>query len=152
MVVVRKAGKDDVQSLLRLIEAYWQFENIDGFDSERLTPQLERLIEDPRLGTAWLGTVDCHVAGYLIAVYVFSVEFMGMVAEFDEFFVEAETRGVGLGKQLIEAAELECVQRGCTNISLQLSRENKAARRFYYRHGFQDRSGYELLDKTVSDA
>ena len=152
MVEVRKAKVTDVQSLLRLIEAYWKFENIDGYDSERLAPQLERLINSPTLGTAWIGIVDDHVVGYLIAVYVFSVEFMGIVAEFDEFFVHAEARGAGLGSKLIQAAELECLQLGCTNISLQLARENEAARQFYYRHGFEDRSGYELLDKMVSDA
>jgi GNAT superfamily N-acetyltransferase len=152
MVEIQKAQRDDIPALLRLIEAYWQFENIDGYDSERLAPQIERLIDDPRLGTAWIGTVENHVVGYLIAVYVFSVEFMGMVAEFDEFFVHAEARGAGLGAKLIQAAEQECIRLGCTNISLQIDRDNEAARRFYYRHGFQERSNYELLDKTVSDA
>ena len=152
MIEVRKADTNDVPSLLRLIEAYWRFDNIDGFSAERLAPQLERLINEPSLGAAWIGVEDGRAIGYLVAAYVFSVEFMGVVAEFDEFFVEARSRGIGLGKKLIQAAEQECHRVGCTYISLQLSRGNESARRFYHRYGFRDRSGYELLEKMVADA
>ena len=152
MIEIRKANVDDVPSLLRLIEAYWIFEHIDGFSAGSLAPQLERLIDTPSLGTAWIGFEDSQAAGYLIAVYVFSVEFMGIVAEFDELFVQAESRGSGIGTKLIQTAERECQQIGCTYVSLQVSRENESARRFYYRNGFQDRSGYELLEKMVADA
>lgn len=150
MNTIHKATLNDVPRLLHLIHGYWKFESIVGFDAERLAPQLERLIREPTLGTAWIGVQDGRVVGYLIAVYVFSIEFMGLVAEFDEFFIEAEGRGNGLGTEMIRVAEEGCRQSGCTYISLQVARNNHTARRFYCRQGFRSRAGYDLFEKILT--
>jgi hypothetical protein len=47
-------------------------------------------------------------------------------------------------------AEAEFKRLGLMNVSLQLSRGNDDARRFYHRHGYEERSGYELLDKNLN--
>jgi len=80
---------------------------------------------------------------------VFSLEHLGVTAEVDEFFVLPEKRRSGAGSKLLLAAEREFSRRGCTNVSLQLSKDNKLAREFYSRHGYTERSKYELLDKTL---
>jgi ribosomal protein S18 acetylase RimI-like enzyme len=89
--------------------------------------------------------------GYLLGVYVFSLEHLGLTAEIDEFFVMPQQRGHGIGLQLLKIAEAVFVQAGCTNVSLQLSRRNDSARAFYRRQGYTERSGYELLDKMLRD-
>lgn len=38
---------------------------------------------------------------------------------------------------------------GCTNLSIQIGRDNAAARAFYRGHGFADRAGFELADKPL---
>lgn len=55
----------------------------------------------------------------------------------------------GAGAALLRTAEEIFIAEGCTNVALQLSHGNEAARVFYRRHGYQDRSGYELLDKRL---
>ncbi len=87
--------------------------------------------------------------GYLLAFCVFSLEYLGLTVEIDEFFVLPQHRGTGTGMQLLGAAEAEFARIGCTNISLQLARDNNAARRFYQHNGYCERSGYELPDKSV---
>ena len=52
---------------------------------------------------------------------------------------------------LLRVAEEEFLQAGCTNVSLQFSRGNEAARGFYRRHAYTERAGYELLDKRLDD-
>ena len=89
--------------------------------------------------------------GYLLAVYVFSLEHLGLTAEIDEFFVVPARRGQGTGAALLRAAEAEFRQAGCTNVALQLSRSNDSARAFYRRYDYAERSGYELLDKMLDD-
>ncbi|MGH8720379.1 MAG: GNAT family N-acetyltransferase [Burkholderiales bacterium] len=91
---------------------------------------------------------DSTPAGYLLAVYVFSLEHHGLTAEIDELFVLPDCRGRGLGAALLQAAAAA----GCTNISLQLGRKNAAALAFYRRHGYRAREGYELLDKSLPAA
>lgn len=149
MVRVRRAKASDVAVLLPLIDAYWAFESIAGFDANRTAGPLERLLSEPRLGAGWIALADDVAVGYLLAVYVFSLEHQGLTAEIDELFVAPAGRNAGVGAELLEVAEREFVRVGCTNVSLQLSRNNAAARRFYHRHGYGERAGYELLDKML---
>ncbi len=150
MVEIRQAGPGDVDELVPLVSKYWRFENIYGFDPQRVASQLARLFSAPNLGSGWLALADGSAVGYLLAVYVFSLEHLGLTAEIDEFFVLPEARGQGAGAALLRAAEAEFGRVGCTNVALQLSRDNDAARDFYRDHDYRERSGYELLDKMIN--
>lgn len=152
MAEIRKAEVTDVPALLPLVEEYWRFEDISGFDSSRVAAQIKRLFSETGLGAGWIATSDGVAFGYLLAVYVFSLEHLGITAEIDEFFILPAHRGGGIGADLLKVAESEFLRVGCTNVSLQLSRQNSSARAFYYRHGYTQRSGYELLDKMLHDS
>lgn len=146
---IRPAAAGDVPALLPLVEDYWRFEGIAGFEPSRVAAQLERLLSEPRLGAGWVATADGRPVGYLVAVYVFSLEHLGVTAEIDELFVTVAQRGRGIGARLLGAAEAEFRRVGCTNVSLQLARGNMAGRAFYRRHQYSERSGFELLEKML---
>lgn len=146
---VRRAGPDDAAGMLPLVEEYWRFEELPGFEPGRVGRELRRVLSDARLGAGWIAESGRRPVGYLLAVYVFSLEHGGMTAEIDEFFVLASARGTGLGGRLLRAAEAEFAATGCTNVSLQLGRSNDPGRRFYSRHGYEPRAGFELLDKSL---
>jgi GNAT superfamily N-acetyltransferase len=143
------AAPTDVEVLLPLVEQYWRFEAIEGFDPTRMRKLLTRVLEDGNLGRAWIATVYGEPAGYLLAVYVFSLEHQGITAEIDEFFVVPAHRGLGLGHQMLAVAETHFRIEGCTNVSLQLGRSNEAARKFYRSNGFEDRAGFDLVSKKL---
>ena len=146
---IRPAAPTDVEVLLPLVEQYWRFEAIEGFDPTRMRKLLTRVLEDGNLGRAWIATVYGEPAGYLLAVYVFSLEFQGITAEIDEFFVLPAHRGLGLGHQMLGVAESHFRVEGCTNVSLALGRSNEAARKFYRSNGFEDRAGFDLVSKKL---
>jgi ribosomal protein S18 acetylase RimI-like enzyme len=146
---IRPARPEDIGVLLPMIERYWRFENIEGFDVGRMRGLVTRVLEDESLGRVWIATVYGEPAGYLLAVYVFSLEFQGLTAEIDEFFIEPQHRKLGLGAGMLGAAEEQFRAEGCTNVSLQIGRSNEAARRFYRGHGFDDRAGYEIVSKML---
>jgi ribosomal protein S18 acetylase RimI-like enzyme len=148
-IVIRPMTSSDIPSLLRLVEEYWIFEDIVGFDPARITAELERLLADSALGSAWIARAGHDATGYLLAVYVFSLEHLGLTAEIDEFFVLPSFRGRDIGSRLLQAAEAEFVRRKCTNVSLQLGRENGRARAFYREHNYGERAGFDLLDKML---
>jgi len=147
--VIRKATEADAQVLLPLVQEYWHFEDISGFDLGRCGTQLQRFLSNAQLGAGWIASDDGVEVGYLLAVYVFSLEHLGITAEIDEFFVLLPYRSRGIGGKLLEVAEVEFQRVGCTNVSLQLSRRNSAARTFYHRYKYAERYGYELLDKML---
>src|SRR5687768_12005176 len=148
-VQIQPATPDDIETLLPMIEQYWRFENIEGFDTGRVRALLSRVLEDGSLGRAWLARVYGEPAGYLLAVYVFSLEHQGLTAEIDEFYVIPQHRDLGIGASMLAAAEAQFRIEGCTNVSLQLGRSNEAARNFYRQHGFEERAGFELVSKML---
>jgi GNAT superfamily N-acetyltransferase len=146
---IQAATVEDIDSLLPMVEQYWRFENIEGFDPARMRGLLTRVLEDASLGRAWIARIYGEPAGYLLAVYVFSLEYQGITAEIDEFYVIPPHRGLGIGASMLAAAEAQFRIEGCTNVSLQLGRSNEAARKFYQQHGFEDRAGFELVSKML---
>lgn len=149
---IRRAAAADIPRLLPLVEAYWRFEGLTPCAPEQLARALERLLGEPALGAGWIALAGEEARGYLLAVYVFSLEHRGLTAEIDEFFVAPGARGDGAGGALLEAAEAEFRRRGCTNVSLQIARGNAAAKRFYRRAGYVERADFELMDKDLPQA
>ncbi|MGH8222405.1 MAG: GNAT family N-acetyltransferase [Woeseiaceae bacterium] len=146
---IRPVAPGDIPRLLILVEQYWGFEGIAGFEATHVGTELERLCGNSALGSGWIAWAGDKPAGYLLAVYVFSLEHLGLTAEIDEFFVLPSFRGQGIGSALLRAAEDEFARKKCTNISLQIGHDNDGARTFYRAHGFGERSGFELLDKML---
>lgn len=149
-LIVRQARASDLDSLSMLVEEYWRFESIDGFDATRVQSLLRSLIAEPLVGTVWVAENGERLAGYLVAVTVFSLEHGGTTAEIDELFVRPACRGSGAGLALLQAAEAHAAESGCRNISLQVGVTNAGARRFYRRAGYAERNGYDLLEKDLS--
>ena len=148
-ITVRRALPEDTGLLLPLVEEYWRFEDVAGFDPARIGGQLQRLLAEPRLGAGWIAADRGRALGYLLAVYVFSLEHGGLTAEIDEFFVLPSARGAGIGERLLSTAEADFKAAGCTNVALQLGLGNDAARKFYFRRGYHPRAGFELIDKDL---
>ena len=71
-ISMRAATASELADIVPLIDAYWHFEAIDGFEATRVFAQLHRLVAEPSLGRLWLarsamgGTSHPHVlnSGY----------------------------------------------------------------------------------------
>ena len=148
-MLARRAAACDIPHLLPLVARYWAFEGIAGFDAARTAALLQRLCAEPALGSAWVAESGAALVGYLIAVSVLSLEHQGVMAEIDEFFVDARVRGQGAGAALLQALEDDLAAQGCVRLQLQIGNDNPSARAFYERRGFRGRDGYALLDKPL---
>jgi GNAT superfamily N-acetyltransferase len=142
----------DVPQIVLLMEQYWSFEGIAGFESARMAQLLEHMLSQPHLGTIWVAREDSELVGYLIAVFIFSFEYRGLVAEIDELFVLPQARCHGIGTALLDRAETSVADAGCIRVQLQLGTANRAARAFYHRRGYAARTEYELVGKHLADA
>jgi ribosomal protein S18 acetylase RimI-like enzyme len=148
-VSVRSAMPQDVPALATLVQHYWEFESLDGFARARAEMLLGDLLSKPERGACWLAEAEGQVCGYLLAVFVFSLEHGGLMAEIDELFVSEELRSAGAGSLLLARADRDLAERGLVRLQLQIGVDNHRARHFYERHGFTRRAGYELLDKAL---
>ena len=147
--VVRLADITDLPVLAPLIEHYWDFERITGFNAARITALLTDLLREPNRGQTWVAQKGGFLVGYLLVAYLFSLEHGGLMAEIDEFFVIPENRALNIGAALLERATAAMAQRGITHVQLQLGTNNPHGKRFYENHGFRELSGYGLLHKSL---
>ena len=141
----------DVAGVTALVERYWEFESIEGFDGPRIDALLRGLLSQPQRGACWVADVEGRLKGYVLASFMFSLEHGGLMAEIDEVFVTQEMRSTGLGSLLVAQVERELAQQGLVRLQLQLGVGNHRARAFYERRGFRRRAGYELLDKPLQE-
>jgi len=148
---IRLASVGDIAGVAGLVERYWEFESIGGFDRPRIEALLGDLLSAPKRGACWVAEAEGGLCGYLLAVFMFSLEHGGLMAEIDEVFVSPQMRSAGVGGLLVSAAERDLAGRGLVRLQLQLGVDNDGARRFYQRHGFRRRAGYELLDKPLQE-
>jgi GNAT superfamily N-acetyltransferase len=147
---VRQASPADVAELASLVELYWAFESLRGYDRLRVESLLSAAIAASGVATCWVASEDGTLIGYLLAAFAFSLEHGGMTAEVDEFFVVPEARSRGVGLSLLHQAEESLTSLGFVRLQLQLSAENLHAREFYSRLGYTHRSGFELWGKELA--
>jgi GNAT superfamily N-acetyltransferase len=147
--LIRAASPSDLPALVNLVEQYWSFEDIAGFDARRVEGLLHAALFVDGRARCWLAEQACKVGGYLLAVPVFSLEHGGMMAEIDEFFVTPAFRRQGIGAALLLEAENVLRESGVRRLQLQLGSGNARARDFYAARAYARRSGFELWDKAL---
>jgi GNAT superfamily N-acetyltransferase len=147
--LIRVASPDDVPAVVHLVEQYWSFEDIPGFDAGRIESLLRAALFADVRARCWLAEQAGEVGGYLLAVLVFSLEHGGMMAEIDEFFVIPAFRRRGIGAALLLEAENVLRESGVLRLQLQLGSANARARDFYAARGYGRRPGFDLWDKAL---
>jgi GNAT superfamily N-acetyltransferase len=148
--VIRAASPNDMPAVVNLVQQYWMFEDIPGFDARRVESLLRAALFADGRARCWLAEQAGEVGGYLLAVPVFSLEHGGTMAEIDEFFVTPGFRRRGIGAALLLTAESVLRESGVRRLQLQLGAGNAHARRFYGARGYGRRARFELWDKALT--
>jgi len=148
-LLVAKPG--DLDRILPLVAAYHAFEGIDS-NAEKRRSAIARLLADSALGGIWLVLADGALAGYIALCRGFSIEFDGFDAFVDEFYLDPEFRGRGIGKFVLAAIRTEARQRQINALHLEVARDNQRARRLYQAAGFEARDRYLLMSATLDEA
>ena len=149
MITIEKLFPEDVSRLVPLVRDYWAFEGITEFDESKAAGLMADLLADASRGLVLAAKNDADIVGYLVGVYVFSLEYGGLISELDELYVDPGYRGKRVGYLLVSAAETHAIREKCKCISLQISRSNAAAKSFYLANGFSDRAGFEFMVKQL---
>jgi GNAT superfamily N-acetyltransferase len=147
--IIRPARDSDADKIATLVALYWKFEDIAGFDRPGITTLLEDFLRQPQRGHCWVAEEDGQLKGYLLAVYLFSLENRGMMAEIDELFVIEEKRSSHIGTAMLETACDAMAKQGISRVQLQLGSQNSSGKRFYEQHGFSPLRGYDVLNKSL---
>jgi GNAT superfamily N-acetyltransferase len=149
--LIRLARDSDIDAIASLVAHYWDFEKIAGFERSRTLKLLAEFLAHPDLGHCWVAEIGGDLVGYLLAVYVFSMQHGGLMAEIDEFFVLPEQRSSKIGAALLSQASQTMARDGIGQLQLQLATNNLRGKHFYEAQGFRPVSGYTLWQKSLNN-
>jgi GNAT superfamily N-acetyltransferase len=133
---VRSADAEDLGTLLDLMADFYA-ESGYVLDRTHAAEAFTALLADPRLGRVWLieqGSVD---AGYIVVTFVFAMEYGGVTAVVDDFYMRPASRGVGLGTAALAEARRACADLGIRAMKVEVGRDNAVAQSVYRRVGFE---------------
>jgi GNAT superfamily N-acetyltransferase len=150
--VIRLARNSDIDGITSLVARYWDFESIPGFERSRTVTLLAEFLAQSQRGHCWVAEIDGDLVGYLLVVFVFSLEHGGLMVEIDEFFVVPEKRSLKVGAALLSEASHVMTRDGIAQLQLQLALSNIRGKLFYEAHGFRPLSGYRLWQKSLDSA
>ena len=132
----QEATTRDIEALIPLIRAYYEFEEI-RFDDTAIRRGLAQFMADRSLGGAWL-LVDAGArVGYFVLTYGFALEFGGLQATLTDLYLAPTHRRRGIGASAIGFVEAFLARRGIGALELQVERDNLEAMAFYERLGFE---------------
>jgi ribosomal protein S18 acetylase RimI-like enzyme len=147
--VLRTARREDLPDLARFIQGYYRFEGIP-FDLYRVERGLVPLLGREDLGRVWLIDANDRPVGYLILCFGYSIEKGGRDAMVDEFYIDADYRGRGIGQRALDQAIAEARTLGIVSVFLEVDRTNAAAQQLYAGAGFSARDKYLLMAMDCS--
>lgn len=130
----------DRDTLLQLVQRYYAFDHIP-FIQEEVRAALAVLLQDDRLGRAWIIAQGGQAVGYAVLSFHFDHELGGRSGIVTDLYIEPEHRQRGLGTETLRFIESQAASFGLRAIELQVERGNAIARRLY------EKSGYRAFDR-----
>jgi len=131
---IRKAAIGDEGQLFSLLNQFpsegggHQWENgVDTFRS---------VIQNPELGSVFVADEKGTILGLITLSFPTAIRCAGIYASIEEFIVDQEGRGKGIGGMLIKTAMEEARSRGCHE--LQVNRPSESGYPVYIRYGWKD--------------
>lgn len=148
---LRRATEADLEALLPLVTAYHEFEGIDSSEQQRRAA-LRYLLGEQDFGALWVIGCGHALAGYIALCKGYSIEFGGFDAFVDEFYLDPEYRGRGVGKAVLQLIGAEARALGIGALHLEVARDNDRARRLYRGAGFEAREKYVLMTLELAES
>ncbi len=133
---VRPARLEDVTALDQLEKAC--------FDSDRLSMRSFRHLIRRDSASVLVATRDEQLLGYICVLYRRNTA----LSRIYSIAVLPEVRGHGIAEALMQQAETDAIDHGCTHMRLEVRTDNEPAIRFYHRLGYRQ---FAALDDYYDD-
>jgi GNAT superfamily N-acetyltransferase len=136
MATLRHATPADIPTLVGLLGALFALEADFTPDPERQRRGLLRMLEEPERRLVLVAEERGAVVGMVTVQLVVSTAEGGEAGQLEDLVVAEASRGAGVGRSLVEAAERWARAHGATRLQLLADRGNAPALGFYARVGW----------------
>ena len=131
--MIRLATEDDAADVARLLIGFRDWQRRTEPADDVIERTVRQLLGDPNTEYLLAGSPAAGVCQlrYRLAVWTGTDDCC-----LEDLFVEADGRGSGIGRELVEAALRRARERGCTRIVLDANEANEPALELYRSVGF----------------
>ena len=134
--IIRRACPDDAEALVDLVH------QLAVHHGDRATTDANTFRADLFTSMPWATALVAEqtgkLIGYALLVRLYRAQYATRVMNLTDLFVASESRGSGIGKELIQAARDEAEAQGCTQLVVATHADNYPAQSFYRKLGFLD--------------
>jgi len=141
---IRLASIEDLAIVLPFVRTFHQVENIPIAEKD-LKTSLSTLLNNDTLGGIWLIYCEGQAVGYIMLSFGYSLEFGGKDAFIDEFYIQPEFRGLGLGKETLKLIKMVAKELGICTLLLEVDKTKDKAQKLYSDLNFIFRDRYFLM-------
>ena len=151
-IIIRKANIEDLRAIQELNNKLFELE-YNKFDpslkvgwpfTEKGENYFKDIIENE---IAFVAVVEEQIIGYLAGtVDTKNSCILKPISELDNFYIEENYRGQGIGTKLVNEFKKYCLDKGIEEMKVTASALNVHAIEFYKKNGFKE---FELTLKTI---
>ena len=141
-LVIRKAILSDEQQVLELFSKLPSRHRNDEYkvDQTISASVYRQILENPVLGVIIVAELDSKLLGVITLSYPVAIRSGGYYARIEEYIVDEDSRGMGIGGKLLDEAIKEAHTMNC--FDLQVNNPSDLGKPLYTKRGFHDGGEY----------
>ncbi len=136
MVTFKSLTLYDIDAVVKMMEDFYAIDNYQ-YDAEITKKLFIDFLENKNFGKCWIIYNHAEIVGYAIITYIFSFEYKGKMAFFEELFIKEKARGKGIGKLTIDFIKEVAENSNLKMMYLEVEKHNKIAQKLYLDNGFK---------------
>lgn len=148
-ISTRAAKIEDLPVLLELVEMLFAIESDFEFDSEKVERGLRLFLLHRDAREIFVAENEAQILGMASVQLLISTAEGAPSGWIEDVILQPQSRGQGVGSQLLGAIENWCQARGATRLQLVYDGENSPALSFYQKFGFAP-TKLKLLTKSLA--
>lgn len=134
-IQVIRVDRQNVDEFLRLIQAFADFEHLEGPNEAARLRLVRDLASDPPMVEAYLAILDGNAIGFATVYFTYSTFLAKPTLFLEDIFVLERHRKKGIGSQLFSFCAQLAKERGCGRMEWTALDWNVGAHSFYERMG-----------------
>ena len=133
---IRNARSEDIDAILNLFKSLIDLEDDFAFDERKHRTGFLSMMNDPDQCCVQVAEKDGSLVGLCTLQLHYSTAMGGQMGVFENFVVDQQVRGQGIGRLLMEAAENWGAEHQVLRYDLQVDMDNGAAQALYQKNGW----------------
>jgi len=129
--VIEVVSKDNLEEIIPLIRGYMEFYKIADISDSRNREFFSQFGESSSAGCQFLLRDSGKAVGFATVYFSFTSSITAKVAVLNDLYTLKESRGKGVGRNLIEHCRQFAAEKGCARLQWVTAPDNESAQRLY---------------------